>query len=361
MKPLALLRRRARHSAPRVDDDATWRPVVNAPDDRPWYEMHTNLRLAQTLYRTNPLAARIVGMTTDFVIGRGLSLSGDAWVSAFWHHPQNRMDLRVYRWCDELTRSGELFIMLSSNPVDGMQYVREVPAQQIDAIETDPHDLERELSYHQLTADPLGLTWLGSAHPDALSADQLMLHLAINRPLGETRGYSDLHQIAKWLGRYGQWLEDRVRINRFKGAYLWHVQIDHALPAQLEAKRAQYSRIPKPGSLIISDASEKWSAVQPHIDADDAAADGKAIRLMVAAGAGIPLHFLAEGESATRATAHEMGTATYRHFVHRQHVFESLLRTIIDTAALRAGRGRPTYTFGFEPVLADEGVAASAF
>ena len=347
------VRRRARESV-QVQDDASWRPLVSAPDDRPWYEVHTNLRLAQTLYRTNPLAARIVGMTTDFVIGRGIEVSGDPWVAGFWRHPQNRMDLRAYRWCDELTRAGELFIVLSANPVDGMQYVREVPAQQIDEVATDGNDLEREMSYHQVTQDPIGLTWLGPAHPEARDAAQVMLHFVINKPVGETRGYSDLHQIAKWLERYDGWLEDRVRINRFKGAYLWHVQIDHALPAQLEAKRAQYSRIPKPGSLIISDGSEKWSAVQPHIDADDVEADGKAIRLMIAAGAGIPLHFLAEGESATRATAREMGTATYRHFVHRQHVFESVLRAVIDTAALRAGRGRLEYRLGFEPVLADE-------
>jgi len=94
--------------------------------------------------------------------------------------------------------------------------------------------------------------------------------------------------------------------------------------------------------------------VQPRIDADDVEADGKAIRLMVAAGAGIPLHFLAEGESATRATAREMGTATYRHFVHRQHLFDSILRAVIDTAAQRAGRGRLDYALAFEPVLSDE-------
>ena len=38
----------------------------------------------------------------------------------------------------------------------------------------------------------------------------------------------------------------------------------------------------------------------------------------------------------------------------------SILRAVIDTAALRAGRGAPSYTLGFEPVLADEAAAASA-
>lgn len=348
---LPSLRRRARQSV-KVLDDAYWRPLQTAPEDRPWYEVHTNLKLAQTLYRTNPLAARIIGMTTDFTIGRGIEVSGDAWVRAFWGHPQNALDLRAYRWCDELTRSGELFIVLSPNPVDGMQYLREIPAQQIDRITTDPDDLERELSFHQLTDDPQGHDW-----PSALAAapdQQCMLHFAINKPVGETRGYSDLHQIARWLERYDQWLEDRVRINRFKGAYLWHVQIDRALPAQLETKRAQYARIPNPGSIIISDATEKWTAVRPEIGADDVEPDGKALRLMIAAGSGIPLHFLGEGESATRATAREMGVATFRHFVHRQHVFASILRAVIATAAQRAGQPAPQYELHLEAVAAQE-------
>ena len=344
-------RRRVRHSV-KVVDDAYWRPLQNAPEDRPWYEVHSNLKLAQTLYRTNPLAARIIGMTTDFVIGRGITLSGDPWASAFWSHPQNNLDLRAYRWCDELTRAGELFIVLSPNPVDGMQYVREIPAQQIDRIDTGSDDLEAESAYHQLTDDPQGRNWPSAARAER--DEQCVLHFAINKPVGETRGYSDLHQVAKWLDRYEQWLEDRVRINRYKGAYLWHVQIERALPAQLEAKRAQYARIPNPGSIIISDASEKWTAVRPEIAADDAEPDGKALRLMIAAGVGIPLHFLAEGESATRATAREMGTATYRHFVHRQHVFESILRSVIDTAAQRAGRPKPVYALQLEAVLAED-------
>jgi hypothetical protein len=148
-----------------------------------------------------------------------------------------------------------------------------------------------------------------------------------------------LAQILTWLERYDLWLEDRVRINRYKGAYLWQVKIDGALPGQLEAKRAQYSRVPSPGSIIVTDGHETWTAVQPSIGADDVEADGKAIRLMIAAGSGVPLHFLAEGESATRATAHEMGTATYRHFAHRQHVFATMVEDIIRVAARRAGLG----------------------
>jgi len=315
-------------------EDDGWRDLTHPGLTRPWHELRDTLERVDRACRTNPLAARLVAMTTDFVVGRGIRADGHPFVRQFWDHPMNAMDGRVHRWCSELSRTGELFVVLSRNRVTRMSYVREVPALQIDRLETDPDDLERETRYHQLTDTPEGRWWPGAS--ETVQADQVMLHYAINRPVGDVRGRSDLAQVLTWLDRYDLWLEDRVRINRYKGAYLWHVQVKSALPGQLEAKRAQYSRIPRSGSIIVTDANEEWKAVQPQIGADDVEADGKAIRMMIAAGAGVPLHFLAEGEGANRATAREMGTATFRHFQHRQFVFSQVLRDVIRVEARRA-------------------------
>ncbi len=347
-------------AAIKVMDDAYWRPLTAPPALLDRTDHRTTLEKLARLERTNPLAHRLIRMKTDFVIGGDISLTGDPWARAFWEHPQNHLATRAYRWCDELTRAGELFIVLSTNPVDRMSYVREIPALAIDQIETDPDDLERELRYHQLTASPLGRWWpspLGATEGalDQGNAPQVMLHYTVNKPIGETRGQSDLMPVVPWLERYELWLEDRVRINRYKGAYLWNVQIEGALPGELEAKRAQYARPPQSGSIIVCDARERWTAVRPEIGADDAEADGKALRLMIAAGMGVPLHFLAEGESATRATAREMNGPTYRHFAHRQFIFEQILRDVIRQAARRAGLAQIEVDIRFESVLGAEG------
>ncbi len=341
---------RALNTTQVVDDDGGWRALTDPAGALPWHELRATLTRAAEVCRRNPLAARLVSMTTDFVVGQGATLSGPAWAQAFWTHPQNRLEARIYRWCDELTRAGELFLVLSRHPVDGMSYVREVSAERIDRIESDPDDAERELRYHQLTEEADGCWWLAPEHPHAANCAQVMLHYAINRPVGAQRGSSDLAQILTWLERYAFWLEDRVRINRFKGAYLWHVSVQDALPGQLEAKRAQYARPPRPGSIVITDGRETWSAVQPHIQADDVAADGRALRMMIAAGAGVPLHFLAEGEGANRATAREMGVATYRHFSHRQRQFALIVEDVVRCALRRAGQGDGAVQVAFEPV-----------
>lgn len=356
-----LVEERVRNALEAMDDES-WRQIGPQGElVRSWQDIRRLLERAEEACETNPLAARLVGMTTDFVIGSGATLSAPPWAHLFWQHPLNRLPERIYAWCDELSRSGELFLALCRNPADGMSYVREVPARQIDVIETSPDDREWQIRYHQLTNDLEGRWWPAARAVEADPAqagrggpDQVMLHYAINRPVGAVRGRSDLAPILPWLERYETWLEDRVRINRGKSAFLWHVGIEGAQPGQLEAKRRQYSRVPRPGSIIISDASERWQAVAPQINADDAEADGRALRLMIAAGAGVPLHYLGEGEGANRATAREMAAPTLRRFAHRQSVFGSLLFDVIRTAARRAGLGDIQVEIAFEPVWIEE-------
>ena len=155
-------------------------------------------------------------------------------------HRQNRIDLRLSAWCDELTRSGELFIALFTNPADGMSYVRAVPARHIVRVETDPQDYEKETGYieQQNSSLPPGEgsacphappgegegepptrpTPLVGLHPAGPGRIQVpvLLHYTINKPVGATRGESDLTPILPWALRYTQWLKDRVRHNQLR-------------------------------------------------------------------------------------------------------------------------------------------------
>jgi hypothetical protein len=353
-------------SSVKVVDDRWWRQVSGAagPQDKKWWELRDDFEDALKAWRTNPLAFRVVSLTTDYVVGSGIQVSSpvayvDRFVSEFWQHRQNRMGMRIYSWCDELARAGELFVVLFTNPADGMSYVRTIPAVKVDRIEVDDEDLERELKYHELRNDDViqGKWWAGWEMAKDNLETPVMLHYAVNRAVGCVRGQGDLVPILPWLRRYREWLEDRVRVNRYKNAFLWHVKLEGAGPGDIEAKQGQYSKPPSPGSVIVTDETEEWSPVQPKIQAEDVKDDGKALRLMVAAGAGVPLHYLAEGETATRTTAREMVGPTVRHYEHRQRFFCELLVDVIEKAAYRArvaGRlSRPRGGLQLSYVVAD--------
>ncbi len=330
--------------ATKVIDDKYWREVNKAagPKDLSWFDLVEQGKDSLDAYRINPLAFRIVELSKNYVLGKGVKIGSeipavDDWIQEWWSHPQNRMDLRLRQWTTELSLSGELFLTLHTNPLDRMTYVRAVPSSAIDVIHTAAEDYETEVRYHQVLDDDIGgdgRTW--PAPPYAQGDRPAMLHYAVNRVVGMVRGQGDLTPILPWLTRYKDWLTDRVRMNRYKGAYLWDVTLTGATQSDILARQAQLAKPPNPGSVLVHGEGEIWKAVVPEIRAEHAAPDGKAIRLMIAAGGGIPLHFLSEGESATKATAAEMGEPTRRAYENRQKYIGWMLNDLLAEVLRRA-------------------------
>ncbi len=286
------------------------------------------------------------------------------------------MALRQYSLCEELSRSGELFITLHMNPADGMSYVRALPASSIDRVITTPGDYETELAYHeQVGLDdpdyPEGRTWRAAGSqeeptllrqanqglakdsdkppcdPDSAVAAQagragddpepVCLHFAVNRPVGCVRGESDLAPVLPWLKRYSRWLEDRAMLNAAVRAFLWVVKVPGA---RIEEKKLQWSHAPEPGSVLVLDReTEDWQAVAPTLHANDAQADGRAMRWMIVAGGpGVGLVDMGEGEEANLATAKAMGEQRSKFMRARQQYYAWALATTVLTAYNRAVR-----------------------
>ncbi len=315
--------------------------------DRYSYDRADILKDALDAWRFNPLARRIVALTTQFVVGAGVTLNCKhaatmSFIKAFWEDRLNRMDVRTYELCDELTRSGNLFVLVSTDPA-GMSYIRCIPADSIDTIEARPNDIEQpawfwpKASGENMNPQPYPTYDEALDRPDEYgSFEPVMLHYAINRPVGGQWGESDLAPVLKWLSRYAAWLEDRARLNRFRNAFLFVVKAQFTSEAERAARQATLAaNPPSPGSILVTDASETWDVISPRLEASDASTDGLALKKMVASGAGIPLHFLAEPEGSTRTTAEAAGGPTYRHFEQRQKYFLWILQDILRVAAAR--------------------------
>ena len=85
----------------------------------------------------------------------------------------------------------------------------------------------------------------------------------------------------------------------------------------------------------MTDESEEWSVLSPKLEALDASTDGLAIKKMIAAGVGVPLHFLAEPESSTRTTAEAAGGPTFRRFEQRQRFIQWMLADLCQIVVAR--------------------------
>ena len=367
--------------ARRPDEDLGWRPAsafgaTPLNPDRDELNGENLLRAAYEAYTTNPLGYAVIEQQTSFVLGGGARVIAtdprvQKIIDSFWHHPENAMPLRLYSLQTELALFGEQFIRFFADPLTGRTVIRQLDPLYITAIETDPDDLEKPLRY---LYNPPSLSPLSSremrvnapfpegtmgAEGGALGGGEVwlpaadVLHVTINKVSSSLRGRSDLAPIIPWLRRYSTWLEDRARQNRYKSALVWDLTATG--PEEIQRLRASYATPPPSGSVLVHNEREVWKPLSPEIHAGDAALDGRAIRLMVATGAILPEHFLAEGGNANRATAAEMGLPTTKRFQRRQQVFRAFLAQIVDRVlreARRAGRLGPrvnrAYAIQFE-------------
>jgi hypothetical protein len=194
-------------------------------------------------YNANPLAFAIIEITTSFVLGKGVTLAAsDPTIQRvlldFWNDPDNHMETRVYSLCTELSLYGEQFIRYYVNRMNGRVKIRQIDPSIIDEIETDPNDIETVLRFHKrpigpsatAPGDPVPLTIHDSPGLEGewFQAGTEVEQFCINKVSNAKRGRSDLATLLPWLRRYKDWLTDRVRINKYKGAFLWDVRLQGA-------------------------------------------------------------------------------------------------------------------------------------
>ena len=349
------------------------------PYDRFTYDRQKVLQECLQAWRENPIAKRVVELTTQYVVGRGFSLAceqqaADEFLHSWWNHRLNNIGMRAYEWCDELTRSGNLFLLVSTDAA-GMSYVRAIPTAEVEAIECAPNDVTQEKVIVQKAAEvgePPKRWQVYQLNEDGRDGEGhfpvVALHYAINRPVGAQWGESDLAPLVRWLRRYANWLENRVRLNYFRQLFLFIVRGQFRNEAERRAREVSLNaQPPNPGSILVTGEGEEWGVLSPSLDSFEAGQDGLAVKKMIAAGAGLPMHFLAEPEGAARTTAEAAGGPTYRRFEQRQRYFlwlmEDVARVVLHRRALvdrRIDPNAPLHVRGADLTAKDNMALAKA-
>lgn len=307
--------------------------------DKPLPRRQEDLSNALAAWRTNPLARRIVNLTKDHVWGKGLhpiskNRTIQKWIDSFWNHDLNLMDERWPKWIDALTMDGEVFPTFFQSEADGMTLCHALTSVQVEEIHWQPGDYEQLIEFGQRVSGDIALAWWPSilvAKPGVPCCWQY----AVNQPVGVIRGDGDLTPTLPWLGYYSDWLEARVERNAALTKFYYDVSVENA--ADVPDAKTRYASPPGDGTVVVHSASETHQIIQPEIGADDAKADGYAIRLMIANGGNVPIHWLSEpGEGGSEATSNNMNDVSYRHYETRQDFVKRRIAQLTRFAYRRA-------------------------
>jgi len=301
-------------------------------------------------YHRNPVAKRAVDVTQQFAVGKGHTVTAQnakvqAVIDDFRANPDNAIQHYERTLLRDLQIDGELIIRYFQQA--GQTVIVPLPPWHITEIETEAGFFRRATRFHLEYGafNVNAVSQMGHKVVDEwIPADQL-LHVPINNHSYELRGRPDLYVILPWLKAYKDWLEDRVRQNKWRGALLWWVKIAGAAAGTVAAKVQQWKRPPTPGSAYVSSDKEEVTALTNSVGAPDVSEDGRQIRMMCATGIGLAEYFLGDGENANLATATAQQLPALWKFTDAQEImreqvwtpiYKRVLQNAIDAGELPA-------------------------
>ncbi len=308
----------------------------------------TTLRRAQDisvdLYRSNPLANRIVKIYTTYMAGNGFSISCDnpevqLICDEFWEAERNQMPIKHRRFARDYMLYGEAPHPVATDDT-GNTTIGYIDPRRIDHVEVNPLNtllLERvvltrgsgdevKLEVVKRETDPF--------EDDAgLYAGDIFLWLH-DRIGASTRGTPFLLPIIDWLDAYDQTLWELLERVKATRAFFWDVMVEGGKDEIAEAQKLWGTTAPRSGSVRFHTSAMEVSAAQPNIGAEEDVGAARYLLRHIAVGAGLQPHWLGDPEDANRSTAQEMDKPVVRSLEDIQGVWkanmEAVLRYVVD-------------------------------
>ena len=286
-------------------------------------------------YHRNPLAKRAVELTQQFAVGKGHTVTAQnkdvqAVLDEFRADPENNVFGYDRSFMRDIQIDGELFIRFFEEEASGKVVIVPLAPWNIQNIRTEPGFFRRVKSYNlHYTITNVNDNRAEIETIDLEIPPQEILHVAVNAHSYELRGRPTLFVILPWLYAYKDWLEDRYRQNKWRGALLWWVKVTGSLPGMIAQKLAQWKKPPTPGSAYVSSDKEEVSVLSNPIAANDASEDGRQIKLMSVVGMGLAEYMLGDGQNANMATATVQQLPSLAGFIDMQQLMQEQVWTPI--------------------------------
>lgn len=335
-------------------DDYLYRALTGGRGDNlPEYKHERMLNVATYLARTNPVAKRILGLFSEFVLGEGVSLSYvndqvETVLERHWNDPLNDWDRNGKQLFRSLLVTGELLLPLfptTEGPIAGHMTVGCVPSTRIKEVRTDPENwrVTTEVVVKTPATQPDKVYTIVNTRDSAaqlLGVESPALFWSIGNDFGE-RGISVLYAVADFIDLLDQMAFSEVERWLLMKAFLWDITLTGSDDKQVEAYRKQHGGAPKPGSVHVHNEKVSIDAKNPALNTYDSANGMTWMRSHVLGGMGLPEHWYAEGGDVNRATATAMAEPTRKMLDDLQrdwrHILTDVFQTQTDYATLYGG------------------------
>lgn len=306
---------------------------------------HRQQELAVYLWKTNPLANRLVELPLAYLLAEGVRLTApgeeaQGWLDTFWSDPINNMDIKLAKKVRELALFGEQCWPTFVNEVSGHVRLGYLDPGQIATVVTDPDNVEQPIGvvtkrdgrhearrYRVIVNGPESVFSERTQEIRQSFGDGEAFYFTVNDLSSSSRGHSDLLAQMDWLDGYDQALFGELDRWAFLRAFIYDVTLKGATPEEV-AKRAKEIDVPRPGSVRVHNDAETWSAVTPELGSADGSTFARLFRNHILAGGTIPEHWFGGGGDVNRATAGEMGEPTFKAFSMRQRFIGYMLTEV---------------------------------
>ena len=302
--------------------------------------------LAVFLWKSNPLANRIIELPLVYLLAEGVTMSvkdetAQAWLDEFWNDPINQMDVKLPKKVREMSLFGEQCWPVFKNPTNGAVRLGYLDPGLIKEVKTDPDNTEQPIGVitkalgKKRKSKKYRIIVPGSENIFGEEAKKIReefndgecFYFNINALSSSSRGLSDLLATMDWLDLYDKALFGEVERWDALRSFIWDVTLRGATEETVK-KRASEIEVPSSGGVRVHNDAETWQAVTPDLQAANGAENARTVRNHILGGSTLPEHWYGGGGDVNRSTAGEMGEPTFKTFKFRQTEWKHILETI---------------------------------
>lgn len=327
-------------------DGAAYAPIIGGPLSHQLYLFDFLKMCSHGFWHRNhdPIASRICDIYTDFVVGKGIEFQAASPIVAEWwqkYSDKYKVNERIKSMYSDSLHNGNMLAHFIFDPEDPSNIKMNIlDPSTIWEIVTDPADIHNVYYYHQqyptqyqIFTNPgiPGQKYIIRQIPAAQ-----VLHIKHHAVSNEKWGRSIIFPIFDELKRLKDYYNSKtakaiIDSNMvLKMMYLMtEEQFNNNATMRENAKKA----VSKPMGIV--ETSVDPATGKPHIDvqieqsksgADGASALGTELTIRAGVGVGLPPEFLGVSGAASRATAIERTSPTYKSFEVHQEMVEKILQ-----------------------------------